>query len=392
MKIFGLKELSGKVPELLIKQTKHKNEPEKWDWIPAKPEKIKNLEDELKREWEEVDCAVMTNYTMSQERQKVILVFFVGNLNYGLIQTLEKENIKYFYVNYAQFIAKEGSVKIAIDNDIEKKIISLEDIYLDLNDVKVIIWNPSSFASPIADSAIIPKKKGRNEYLFKKRWTQLLRDLIHLVPKDTVWLPGNPFNGSQDWQNKIGEYSLAKSLGFKIPPMVFTNCLEEFNQFVLKHGNDLFLREFSIPPYSFPPVRVDANKLNFDFFSKSPNCFQKYIEKKHEFRVVVIFNSIYACKIDSQNSTLANEDWRVHDDAKVKWSLSELPVDLKNKIILFKDRLNLNWCSFDFIYGLDDEYYFLEANRPGASYWLELFVGLEVGKEIIMAIKNENLV
>lgn len=187
-------------------------------------------------------------------------------------------------------------------------------------------------------------------------------------------------------------YNLIKKLKEEYEaPIIFTNCKDEFKNFVKKNGDDLLLREFSIPPYSFPPVRINALKTNLENFETSPNCFQKYIEKKHEYRVVVIFNNIFVCKINSQDSELTKEDWRVHDDANVKWELSTLPTKLKKKIIEFKNRININWCSFDFIYGIDGEYYFLEANRPGASYWLELFIGLEIGKEIVLSIKKENI-
>ena len=45
-------------------------------------------------------------------------------------------------------------------------------------------------------------------------------------------------------------------------------------------------------------------------------------------------------------------------------------------------RLDLAWASFDLIKGRDGAFYFLEVNRPGASYWLKPFVNLNVADEI----------
>ncbi len=61
---------------------------------------------------------------------------------------------------------------------------------------------------------------------------------------------------------------------------------------------------------------------------------------------------------------------------------------MEQKLILLAKNLNLTWCSIDLILSEDDQYYFLEANRPGAHYWLETFVGFNVSKVIVSEIKK----
>ncbi|OFX68095.1 MAG: hypothetical protein A2X14_01470 [Bacteroidetes bacterium GWD2_33_33] len=382
MKVFGLTQLSRKVPELLKKEVKFKNEPEKWNWKPFNPEKIRDLKNIIEKEKKSVNYACMTNYTPSDIKQKVLLVFAIGNLNYGFINYLEKGNFKYFFLDYTQFIIK-GEIIVRIENGTQKKIFKINDLILNLDDVSAIVWNPPKYLKPLIDFNHIHPKKNRNAFLFRKRWVQLLKDLIYLLPETVIWLPGNPLNGSQDWQNKVGEYSVAQSLGLNIPPLIFTNDINELKEFIINHGGDLMLREFSTPPYSFPPVRINAKKISFRNFHTSPSCFQKYIEKKHEYRVIVLFKKVFACKIYSQDSDLAKNDWRVYDDSNVKWELVELPKDINEKLIALMEKMHLNWCSIDLIYGTDDKYYYLEANRPGAHYWLDPFVGLDITKEIV---------
>jgi len=217
----------------------------------------------------------------------------------------------------------------------------------------------------------------------------LLRELHQLIREDAIWLPGTPYIGSQDWQNKISEISIAKKIGFKIPPTIFSNNEKEIKAF--SKNEKILLREFSTPPYSFPPYQIDdITKIDFKYIENSPCCFQKYIDKLFEFRVVVLKDKIFAVKIYSQDSELAKRDWRVHDDANVKWELVELPKTVNHMILKMRKKLNLLWCSFDLILGIDNEYYFLEVNRPGAHYWLDLFVGLDISKEIVKFIKNES--
>lgn len=45
-------------------------------------------------------------------------------------------------------------------------------------------------------------------------------------------------------------------------------------------------------------------------------------------------------------------------------------------------RLGLAWGSVDLVKGRDGAFYFLEVNRPGLTYWLLPFVGLDVPGEI----------
>ncbi|MEO6670710.1 MAG: hypothetical protein ABIN36_14610 [Ferruginibacter sp.] len=388
-RVFGLKEISGKVNEYLFKQVKNKHEPENWKWKPHNPEKIKKLKDIIEREKESVNYACISNYAPSTERQKVVLIFACGNLSYGLIDHLENAGIKYFFLEYTQLIA-QGKISIRIENDIQVKLLTIQELVLNLDDVSAVIWNPPKMIKPLFDFNHIPATKGRNSFMYKKRWVQFLRELPLLLKEEVAWIPGVPMNGSQEWQNKIGEYQLAKSVGLKVAPILFTNSLEDLQEFARENGNRLLIREFSTPPFSFPPVPLNITKISFENFSGSPSCFQKYVDKQYELRVVILFDKVYPCKIHSQNSELAKNDWRVYDDENVKWELVEIPNELTEKLLLLNKKLELTWTSVDLIYGVDDQYYFLEANRPGAHYWLDPFVGLDITKEIVKELADRN--
>jgi hypothetical protein len=374
-KVFGLEEISGKVNELLFSKVENKSEPDKWTWSPANPEKIKNLDKAIAEEKSKVNF--ITNYKPNKTKQKVVLIFALGNLSYGLVNNLEGKNIKFFFIEYTAFTV-QGEVNISIDDN-QSRFLKIKDLLLDLNDVSVVVWNPPKYINPLFDFEHIPEENGRNEFIFKKRWVQFLKELPWLLNEDVKWLPGTTLNGSQEWQNKIGEYNLAKNLGLIVPPLIFTNSKTELNKFISKHGNKILIREFSTPPFSFPPVKNNP----FSNLKNSPVCFQKYIEKIYELRVIVLFDKVFPCKINSQDSELTKHDWRVHDDANVKWELITIPEELSKKLISLSKKLKLNWCSIDLIYSTNNEYYFLEANRPGAHYWLELFIGLDITKEIV---------
>jgi len=240
----------------------------------------------------------------------------------------------------------------------------------------------------LLDFEMIPAKKGRHAFLLRKRWSQFLRDLKLLLPENAIWIPSHPLNGSQEWQNKIGELNLASRLGLNIPNTILTNDVYSLRKFTQSNSMNLFLREFSSPPFNFPVIPIDVSKLKLINFNHSPSCFQEVLLKKFEYRVIILFDNIYPCKIYSQDSELTKRDWRIHDDANVKWELSDLPVEICDKLIKLAKKLELNWCSIDLIQDSDDNYYFLEINRPGAHYWLDLFIGLDITREISKKIKT----
>lgn len=387
VKVYGLAELSGKVPELLIVQVENKNDPTKWNWQPHSPEKIINRKAILELENKAVDYTVLSNYTPSDDKQNVILIFVSGNLTYGMVEHCKSSGLKFYMIDYSRF-ALGGTVTLSNNGMGGKSILEFEGNRLDLDDVAAVIWNPPSYLTPIFDPNHIPPENGRNSFLFLKRWRQLLRDLHLLVPEDTIWLPGKPNKGSQEWQNKIGEYGLAHKLGFNIPPFICTNSKSELTTFIQNNNIEkILLREFSTPPFSFPPIHLspDNGYVNLEY---SPCFFQKYIEKKYELRIIVLFDQVFPCKIHSQDSVLTKNDWRVHDDANVKWEITTIPKELESRLVQLCKKLELNWASVDMIYSNDGNYYFLEANRPGAHYWLDAFVGLDISREIMQKLKK----
>jgi Biotin-lipoyl like len=309
------------------------------------------------------------------------------------IAHLQEQQIKFFFLDYGHFLL-QGNLEVTLNNTAnEKKLLKISDINLDLDDVSAVLWNPPRHLSPLMDFEMLPTFGKRQAFLFRKRWVQFLKELPQLLSNEVVWIPGNPFNGAQEWQNKLGEYKLAKTIGFNIPAIIFTNDELAVRQFAQTHGNKRLLREFSTPPFSFPPIPLQFDKISLKNLNTSPCSFQQYVDKQYELRVVVLFNKIFPCKIYSQDSPLTKGDWRVHDDAKVKWELlDEFPADIYDKIMALTKALNLNWCSIDMIYGVDNQYYFLEANRPGAHYWLDPFVGLDISAKIVEALLDLDLV
>jgi len=370
--------------ELPAPKIKHQTNPDKWTWKPAYPEKIKQF-----KKWESCKkkikyIAFQTNYKPGKKKQRIALIFSMGTLSESVLRSFNEKGIKYFYMAYSDFILG-GEVNISFSEGANNKILKYHGLELDLNDVASVIWVGPSRSTGWDFFSTSPKddNESLDEYLYRKRWVALFKDLKGLMPLDTVWIPSHPFNGCQEWQNRNAEYSIAQQLGFNVPPTICTTSYKDLVSFAKEHGGQLMFREFSCSPYNFRPYMMTISEIKkIPYLEQAPCTFQKYIEKEYELRIVYFGGKVYVCKVHSQDSKIpeARFDWRCYDNPSVKWELSFIPKDFERKIKKLMKELDLEWGSLDFVKAKDGKYYFLEVNRPGCHYWLELFVGLDMGR------------
>jgi hypothetical protein len=341
---------------------------QEWTWTPADPSAA-----EFKEEPPTSQDAVATNYRPSKKTQAVVLVFEMGVITVPLIEALKAEGLKYFYVDYREFM-EAGTVWLNADPD-RRSELSLGPAKLLLSDVAAVVWSAPMLIQ------IPALREASNTEIFSQRWLQVLRELRQMVPKRTLWLPSHPFNGSNQWQEKLSECLLAEECGLHVPATICTNDRERAATFIKKHEQVVF-KEFSHAPNRFKIGLVDVTAPEFAHLDSSPVMLQRCIDKEFEVRAVVIGDRVFACRIDSQASDAAKLDWRVYDNARVRWDRMKLPKAVQKSMLKLMKRLDILWGSFDLIKGADGKFWFLEVNRPGASYWLKPFVGLDVPVEI----------
>ena len=348
-----------------------------WHWKPFDPARIPPRNLMSPQQW---PSAVQTNYRPSDKPQKVILLFEVDALNAVLLNALKRQKLKYFFVDYMQMMEQCGNIQMDLAGGFGSGF-GLGQAQLRFSDVAAVIWNPPFFDEDIPRHPIA-------DHLFCNRWSQCLRDLRAFLPKKTIWLPSHPLNGSADWQQKLSEYAYAREAGLHIPQTLCTNDPAAAKKFIDRWGGKVLFREFNSPYIFFRIAFADAREKALKKLSSSPCVFQQYIKKEYEIRAVVVGDKIFACQIDSQASELAKIDWRCYDNAHVRWDRMELPKSVQRVMLSLMKKLDLKWGSFDMIKSPDGNYYFLEVNRPGASYWLLPFVGLDVAWEITSYLKR----
>jgi hypothetical protein len=351
---------------------------ENWTWTPHDPTAALLRPADTPRP---SPNAVQTNYRPSRRRQKVVLVFAAGIQSEGLIAALRAEGLKYFFLDYLEFMDR-GTVQMSVASR-EPSALRLGPARLLLRDVAAVIWRP-----PLAVIGRISRRPAAR-HLYLHRWMQVLRDLKGILPERTLWLPAHPLSGSNLFQEKLSELLYARRLGLRVPESISTNDPALAAAFIKRHRGRVLLRDFSKTEIRFHTVFATATARQLRSLENAPCVFQRYVEKEYDVRAVAIGGRIFACRIDSQASRTASVDWRISDDRNVRWDRMRLPRPVERALLRLMRKLGLAWGSFDLVKGRDGSFYFLELNRPGVTYWLLPFVGLDVPREIARYLKKK---
>ncbi len=357
---------------------------EEWNWLPHDPEGA------LWRRTGPRLCphAVQTNYRPSRQQQQVVLVFEFNIQSEAFIQSLRENGLRFFYLDYLEF-TRRGMIQIGV-GAAEPDALRIGPARLLFRDVAAVIWNePGKVREPgSAMNSVAGKDVARR--LFHYRWRQVLLDLKALLPEHVLWLPSDPLNGSPRWQNKLSELIYAERVGLRVPESICTNDPAVAKAFIKRHRGQVLFRDFSSRRhYLFRTVFANPSAKSLRQLVNAPCVFQRYVEKEFDVRAVVVGDRVFACRINSQASPAARVDWRIYDDARVSWERMRLPREVERALLRLMKEIDMGWASVDLVKGLDGSYYFLEANRPGTTYWLLPFVGLDVPAEVCRYVSRK---
>lgn len=195
--------------------------------------------------------------------------------------------------------------------------------------------------------------------------------------------------------NKLYQQQIAQRCGLRTPQTLISNNPEsvvtfsaEKNGLLLKTlgymkldalGNDFLYSE-----------RFSHEELlgSHDAIEVCPVFAQQYVEKRYEYRVMVIGNQVLACRIDSQASSMTKTDWRHYDFDNVEHVRVELPNEVQTHLINFMRELELNYGAIDLIETPEGDYVFLEVNPCGQWGWIEHYADLPISQAVANMLKS----
>lgn len=311
-----------------------------------------------------------------------------------VIKHLQRNGDKYFRLNteslltdyLISFSYKDQSVDLHIENKINGKTLSSKEV--------ISVWERRP------NSPVLP---------------EINNEKIKLVVEDeanelTKWIRHFFINcrmiGSSVWdrpnESKLRQMDVASRVinelrsEIKLPHTLLTNSKKDLEQFsnnkkeiVLKpiSADGLMLDDKLEIPFTSRKVNSkNINVITQDDLELCPSFMQEYVEKNYELRITVIGEKILCCKIDSQKLPKGNgrEDWREgyeHGLSEVEEWI-DCPDEIQEFIILYMQKMNLNFGCFDFIYAKNNSFYFLECNPNGQWMWLEEDLGIPISESI----------
>jgi len=308
------------------------------------------------------------------DRHAEIVIQKLKKLNADFFRMdLNVEALKYTYISFL-----DGRWKISCRNG----CISQEEISC--------VW----VRRPFVELTLEEKDaQDANFKIWKNEWNDTLLGLYNSL-KTLPWL--NPLRRAYKGENKYYQMELASEIGFLIPKTLVSNSRQDILSFVGKQNRSLF-KLMSQDLYwengeykGFYTNLISLEDLKeFHDFGENPLVFQEYVEKLYEVRYTVVGNQHLVCKIDSQQSDRAKEDWRRYDIPHTPHSIIEPPEHIKEKVDQMMDALGLEYGALDFIVTPNNEWVFLEINCFGQWLWIEQLSGLPISDSIANWLINK---
>jgi len=194
-----------------------------------------------------------------------------------------------------------------------------------------------------------------------------------------IWV-NDPYRSSLA-NYKPHQLSLAREIGFQIPPSLLTTDPVKANQFYEQHDGDVIYKALEIPvfkldgEYKSTYTTLIPSETSESILNKVQNCpslLQKHIKKEYELRITVVGDEFFCAKIDSQAHEASTVDWRRHQDRNdVPVTAVDVDESIKAMCLEFMNHFGLVYSAFDFIVDPDGRMVFMENNPHGQWAWVQ---------------------
>lgn len=309
----------------------------------------------------------------------------------AVIQALNNSLVEPIRLNSESFIREASYAYSWHDTGVsDEKLLFFNDSLRTAEAIKVIWWRkPIDFDPP---------NQLMDEWAIKYSQDET-RSLIYSLPglyPDAKWV--NNYFCLRLPSQRINQIPIAQNLGLAIPPTLVTNNYKSALDFVAFHA-DCIIKPMVFSgfmhkdkQYACFTRRIDVDTLNQlqASIALAPLFIQKRIHKKAEYRVTIIGEKHFVCRIDATDSDDEDVklDWRVTDPSKLAHTPDELPDAYIHSLREMLKAFDLNFGAFDIILGSDDKLYFIELNPNGQWYWVELLTGLPMANAMVDLIER----
>lgn len=195
---------------------------------------------------------------------------------------------------------------------------------------------------------------------------------------------------------KTRQLLMAQECGLRIPPTCITSHQPTLREVARRWSPPLISKSVRT---SFVSVEgqnrlVATSRLPDSFpsdleeFADIPATYQPEVRKRHDLRVTVVDDHVFAAAIHSQVDDRTCVDWRVPTTtgAMPKHEPIEMESEVADACRRVTKGLGLRFAAIDLIRADDDSVVFLEANPNGEWMWVERLCGYPIRDAILDAL------
>lgn len=273
----------------------------------------------------------------------------------------------------------------------DEVLVHVRDRTLHSRDIAAIYWRQDYSASaqqvaaatnmPLDVARFVAEQRERHAY---GCWYSLERSIPFV----------NSLTAHRHAQSKTYQHLLARKLGLRVPD-VYTGAdrtqAVAFARALWASGRRCCTKNIEAtrfvldgqPHSRFTRLFEPRDLTQLETLHLCPMIFQEYIEKKWEYRVTIVGEQVFACRIDSQSPGGETAiDWRHYDIPRTPHQACSLPSELSRRLVELLRRLGLTYGAVDLVHSTGDEIFFLEVNSLGSWLWVEDLAGLPITKAI----------
>jgi hypothetical protein len=128
---------------------------------------------------------------------------------------------------------------------------------------------------------------------------------------------------------------------------------------------------------------TEQNLPDLDGLAVCPMIFQEYVEKQFEYRITVVGEDVFPCRIDSQMAGGKTAvDWRNYNIPTTPHYATKLDAVMKRNLVQLVRTLHLTYGAIDMIEDKHGDFFFLEINSMGQWLWIEDLTELPITASI----------
>jgi glutathione synthase/RimK-type ligase-like ATP-grasp enzyme len=205
-----------------------------------------------------------------------------------------------------------------------------------------------------------------------------------------VWV--NDRAADEAAHHKPLQWSVAQSVGLRVPRTLVTNDVERARDFIACLGTGkVVFKAFLAMLESWRETRlIEASDLeNLAAVRFAPVIFQEYVPGV-DLRITIVGDQVFAAEIDARQTHYPVDMRMVVGEATVR--PVALPAKLKKTLLRLQKRLGLTYGAIDMRRTADGEYVFLENNPAGQWLFVERRTELPISQamaDLLMTLDRD---